>query len=112
MIIWLDAQLSPVIASWVTREFSVSAVAVRDLGLRDAKDQDIFSAARQADAIVMTKDVDFVRLVEKFGAPPQVILLACGNTSNARLKEILKRSFQRTTEWLRKGEPVVEITSR
>ena len=60
----------------------------------------------------MTKDADFVRLVEKFGAPPQVILLACGNTSNAQLKEILKRSFQRTMEWLRKGEPVVEITSR
>jgi predicted nuclease of predicted toxin-antitoxin system len=60
MIIWLEAQLSPAVASWITREFSVSAVAVRDLGLRDAKDQDIFSAARQTNAIVMTKDTDFV----------------------------------------------------
>jgi predicted nuclease of predicted toxin-antitoxin system len=36
---WLDAQLSPAMASWITREFSVSAIAVRDLGLRNAKDR-------------------------------------------------------------------------
>lgn len=112
MIIWLDAHLSPAIASWMSLEFSVSAVAVRDLGLRDAKDQEIFAAAKQANAIVMTKDIDFVRLVEKSGIPPQVILLTCGNTSNAQLKQILKRSFDRTIEWLRKGEPIVEITAR
>jgi predicted nuclease of predicted toxin-antitoxin system len=112
MIIWLDAQLSPAMASWISREFSVSSVAVRDLGLRDAKDSEIFSAARKANAIVMTKDVDFEHLVENSGPPPQVILLACGNTSNAQLKQILKRSFDRTMEWLQKGEPVVEIAGR
>jgi predicted nuclease of predicted toxin-antitoxin system len=112
MIIWLDAQLSPAMASWISHEFSVSAIAVRDLGLRDAKDSEIFSAARQANAIVMTKDVDFVHLVENSGPPPQVILLACGNTSNAQLKQILKRSLDRTMEWLQKGEPVVEIAGR
>jgi predicted nuclease of predicted toxin-antitoxin system len=112
MILWLDAQLSPAMASWISREFSVSATAVRDLGLRGARDQEIFSAARQANAVVMTKDADFVRLVEKSGAPPRVILLACGNTSNARLKEILKRSWARTMEWLEKSEPVVEIADR
>jgi predicted nuclease of predicted toxin-antitoxin system len=112
MIIWLDAQLSPFLASWITHEFSVSAIAVRDLGLREARDQEIFFAARQANAIVMTKDVDFVHLVETSGTPPQVILLACGNTSNAQLKLILKRSWERTIEWLQKGEPVVEIAGR
>jgi len=111
-IIWLDAQLSPSMASWISREFPVTAIAVRDLGLRDAKDREIFSAAKQANAVVMTKDADFVRLVEKFGAPPQVILLACGNTSNSQLKQILKRSFGHTMEWLQKGEPVIEIASR
>jgi predicted nuclease of predicted toxin-antitoxin system len=112
MNIWLDAHLSPAIASWMSLEFSVSAIAVRDLGLRDARDQEIYSAAKQANAIVMTKDVDFVHLVDKFGIPPQVILLTCGNTSNTQLKQILKGSFTRTIEWLRKGEPVVEITAR
>jgi predicted nuclease of predicted toxin-antitoxin system len=110
MIIWLDAHVSPAIASWMSLEFSVSAMAVRDLGLRAAKDQEIFLAARQANAIIMTKDVDFVHLVQKSGIPPQIILLTCGNTSNAQLKRLLKRSFARTAEWLRKGEGVVEIT--
>jgi predicted nuclease of predicted toxin-antitoxin system len=104
--------LSPAIASWISNEFFVSAIAVRDLGLRDSKDQEIFYAAREAKAVVMTKDVDFVSLVEKFGTPPQVILLACGNTSNAQLRQILKRSFDRTVKWLETGEPVVEITAR
>ena len=112
MIIWLDAQLSPVMASWISSEFSVQAIAVRDLGLRDAKDHEIFLAARKANAFVMTKDADFVHLVEKLGIPPQVILLACGNTFNAQSKEILKRSFRRTLEWLEKGESVIEITAR
>jgi predicted nuclease of predicted toxin-antitoxin system len=109
MIIWLDAQLPPSMASWITHEFSVSATAVRDLGLRNAKDHEIFFAARQANAVVMTKDVDFVHLVEKFGPPPRVILLACGNTSKSQLRQILKRSFDRTMDWLQKGECVVEI---
>jgi predicted nuclease of predicted toxin-antitoxin system len=112
MIIWLDAQLSPAIASWISLEFSISAIALRDLDLRDAPDREIFAAARQANAVVMTKDIDFVHLVEKFGAPPQVILIACGNTSNAQLKQILKRSFAHTIEWLQKDEPVVEIAMR
>ena len=112
MIIWLDAHLSPAIASWLSLEFSVSAIAVRDVGLRDAKDQEIFTAAKQANAVIMTKDIDFVHLVEKYGIPPQVILLTCGNTSNAQLKQIFRRSFDRTIEWLQKGEPVVEITAR
>jgi len=111
MTIWLDAQLSPAITAWISREFSVPAVAVCDLGLRNARDRQIFSAARKANAVVMTKDADFVRLVEQSGPPPQVILLACGNTSNSQLKQILKRTFVQTMEWIRKGEPVVEITA-
>jgi predicted nuclease of predicted toxin-antitoxin system len=63
------------------------AIAVRDLGFRNAKDQEIFSAARKANAVVMTKDADFVHLVEKSGSPSQAILLACGNTSNSELKQ-------------------------
>ncbi len=112
MIIWLDAQLSPAMASWISHEFSVEAVAVRDLGLRNASDSEIFLAAGQENAVVMTKDADFVRLLENSGPPPQVILLACGNTSNSELKQILKRSLNRAMQWLQKGEPVVEIAGR
>ena len=63
MKLWIDAQLSPVLAKWITENFADTAVvAVRDLGLRDAEDQVIFFSARNADATVMTKDSDFLEL--------------------------------------------------
>jgi predicted nuclease of predicted toxin-antitoxin system len=72
MRIWVDAQMSPAIAAWISSTYAVSAVAIRDLGLRDAEDKEIFEAARQEKAVVMTKDSDFVLLLDKLGPPPQV----------------------------------------
>jgi predicted nuclease of predicted toxin-antitoxin system len=57
--IWPDAQLSPVIAQWLSWTYAVEAVAVRDLRLHDARDRDIFLSAREAKAIILTKDSDF-----------------------------------------------------
>jgi len=111
MTIWLDAQLSPAIATWIRLQYGVSAVALRDLGLRDATDREIFFAARVADAVVMTKDSDFVSLLEKHGPPPKVIWLTCGNTSNARLQEILIGTLEKALELLQAGERLVEISA-
>jgi predicted nuclease of predicted toxin-antitoxin system len=36
MTIWVDAQMSPAIAGWISGDFLVEAVAVRDLGFRAA----------------------------------------------------------------------------
>ena len=59
MRIWVNAHISPAIAIWITKTFSIEAVAVRDLGMRDANDKEIFDAARGAGVVVMTKDSDF-----------------------------------------------------
>lgn len=109
MIVWIDAQLSPALAPWLSEEFGVEARAVRELGLRDAKDHQIFTAARDADAVIMSKDSDFVVLLDRLGPPPRVIWITCGNTSNARLRQILSRSLPKAMELLRQGEKVVEI---
>ena len=58
----------------------------------------------------MTKDSDFVDLVDRLGAPPQIIWLTCGNTSNARLQEILIATLPETIRLLQAGEPLVEIS--
>jgi predicted nuclease of predicted toxin-antitoxin system len=58
MTIWIDAHLSPGIAAWVTRTFGLNALALRDVGLRDAEDLDIFAAAKAQGVILMTKDSD------------------------------------------------------
>lgn len=111
MIIWVDAQLSPAIATWMTATFEITTLALRDIGLRDAEDLEIFEAAKAQGAIVITKDSDFVDLANRLGAPPQIIWLTCGNTSNARLREILSATLPDALDLLRSGEAVVEISS-
>ena len=81
MNLWLDAQLPPAIAPWIAAAFGVTVQPLRDIGLRDAKDIDIFHAARLTSAVVMTKDADFTELVERLGTPPQVLWIRCGNTT-------------------------------
>lgn len=90
-------------------KFNLDVHAMRDLGLRDARDQDIFRAAREARAVVVTKDIDFVLLLERLGPPPQVIWVRCGNTSNARLKRLLDGALPNAMTLLQKGEALVEI---
>jgi predicted nuclease of predicted toxin-antitoxin system len=110
MTLWVDAQMSPAVAAWISSNFAVEAIAIRDLGLRNAEDDEIFQAARRENAIVVTKDSDFVLLLERLGAPPQVIWVTCGNTSNARLKEILIGTLPKALELLKSGEALVEIS--
>jgi predicted nuclease of predicted toxin-antitoxin system len=109
MTIWVDAHLSPGIAKWIRESFPVDAIPLRDLNLRDADDADIFRAARDADAVVMTKDSDFQDLVQRLGTPPRVIWITCGNTSNARLRVILSKTLPDAIALLESGERVVEI---
>lgn len=112
MIVWIDAQLSPALAPWIRETLGFEAHAVRDLGLRDAKDVEIFLAAREAQAIVLTKDRDFADLLQRLGPPPLIVWLTCGNTSNRRLREILEGRLIQALELLARGETVVEISDR
>ena len=70
------------------------------------------TAARQANAVVMTKDADFVEIVERLGPPPAVIWLTCGNTSNAALRDLLKKTLPRAMDIISRGEKLVEISGR
>lgn len=72
----------------------------------------IFERAREAGAAVVSKDRDFVALLERHGPPPQVIWMTCGNTSNQRLRDVLRRSLPETVKLLEDGEALVEIGDR
>ena len=86
------------------------AFAVRDLGLRDAEDHEIFDAARQAQAVVFTKDRDFVELVQRLGKPPQVLWLRMGNTTNAWLQTVQRGAFPPAQALLEAGAEMTEIS--
>ncbi len=109
MIIWIDAQLFPGLARWMMERFGVEAYSAKHLGYRDATDSTIFEAARDAGAVVMTKDGDFVRLLHDRGPPPQILWIRLGNTSNARMGSALDTSFERAMALLQNGEDLVEI---
>jgi predicted nuclease of predicted toxin-antitoxin system len=107
--VWVDAQIAPLLAGWMREVLGIDAVAVRDLGLRQAEDPVIFERARAAGAILLSKDSDFVDLVTRFGPPPQIVWLTCGNTSNAHLRTLLTMTWPRVAELLAANEPLVEI---
>jgi predicted nuclease of predicted toxin-antitoxin system len=110
VIIWLDAHLPPALAPWITAQFGIPAFSVSYLGLLEADDATIFQAARDAEAVVMTKDADFLEMQMRFGTPPQIILVTLGNTTNKNMREVLQKQMPTILEFLDKGEPIVEIT--
>jgi len=111
MTIWVDAHLSPRIARWISANFPVTTHPLREIGLRDAEDDDIFAAARAAGVTVLTKDSDFVRLLEQHGSPPKILWLTCGNTSDPSLQQILGRHLSTALSLIDGGEDLVEIGS-
>jgi predicted nuclease of predicted toxin-antitoxin system len=110
MKLWIDAQLPPTLATWLNSNFEVEASALRELGLRDAQDTEIFNAARDANAVIMTKDSDFIDLVCRLGTPPQIIWLTCGNVTNRNLQQLLTAILPDALDRLGQGEPIVEIS--
>lgn len=108
-MIWLDAQLPPRLAQWLREDLGYDAQALRELGLKDAEDQQIFDRGRKAKAVILTKDKDFTDLVGRFGPPPAVLWLRCGNTSEPRLKQILSTHLGEALAFIESGDSIVEI---
>jgi predicted nuclease of predicted toxin-antitoxin system len=79
MTIWLDEQISPFLCPWIETEFGVPCLSVTSLDVNRGEDLAIFLAARTADAVIMSKDSDFVELVNRlashhrfFGLPAEI----------------------------------------
>ena len=57
----------------------------------------------------MTKDADCAALVDQLGASPQIVLVTCGNTSNAHLRQVVGTAWPTVREMLERGEALVEV---
>lgn len=108
-MLWLDNQLPPALAPWMRSTLSVECAAVRELNFHRASDFEIFTAARAVHAVVITKDADFVELLDQHGPPPQVVLVTCGNTSNVRLRRLVESAWPIVRSMLERGEPLIEL---
>jgi len=106
---WIDAQLPPLLAEWMSAQFNVEAFSLRTLGLRDASDAVIFQAAQQQGIVIISKDSDFIELVSRYGPPPQLIWVTCGNVTNRQLQIVFNKTFAESLELLEAGQVMVEI---
>ncbi|MFZ2961380.1 MAG: DUF5615 family PIN-like protein [Candidatus Ozemobacteraceae bacterium] len=109
MKFWVDAQLPPSLALWLSETFQVEAVSLRDIGLRDSKDKEIFDSAKLQDIVVISKDSDFLDLITRLGSPPRLLWVTCGNVTNRKLREHFWSSFPKALQMLKDGESIVEI---
>ncbi|GAA4000709.1 hypothetical protein GCM10022408_09770 [Hymenobacter fastidiosus] len=61
--------------------------------------------------MIVTKDSDFLRLLEPLGPPPPILWITRGNTPNERLQQVLLSTLPAALELLRAGEPLVEMSN-
>ena len=109
--IWIDAQLPPSLAIHITRNFPVKAIHLYELSLHTASDTSVFKkAAKSAGVIILTKDEDFVELINRHKSPPKIIWLTIGNCSNARLKEFILKNLNDALKAL-ENDDLVELSN-
>jgi predicted nuclease of predicted toxin-antitoxin system len=104
----IDAQLPPALAGSL-RQAGFDAIAVRDIGLRDAKDGVIWQYALQHDAIVITKDEDFAQRTLFSPDSPVIVWLRLGNATNQQLLSWLMPQWPAVLARLEAGDRLIEV---
>ena len=80
----VDAQLPPSLAA-ALRQAGCDAVAVREIGLREARDGAIWQYALENNSAILTKDEDFAERCMARSHAPVVVWLRIGNATNPEL---------------------------
>lgn len=93
--LWIDANISPIIAKWMADHLTMSVKTAYSLEVLRKDDQEIYALARErGNVILVSKDADFPELVNRLGAPPKVVNIRIGNARSkdlwARLQPALK----------------------
>lgn len=103
----IDQQLPPLLAEWLRQE-GFEASHVRELGLSTASDAAIWKAAIRMDAVVVTKDEDFIRFHHGSGEA-RVVWVRMGNCSNLDLIARVQSLWPAVLERLRLGDRLVQL---
>ena len=107
----VDAQLPPALADSLC-EAGQDAQAVRELGLRDAEDSDIWKYALDHRAAIITKDQDFAERLMSSRSVPVVVWLRIGNTSNRTLIAWLLPLWPDILARIESGDKLVEVRDK
>ena len=107
----IDAQLPPVLAN-ALREAGHDAQAVRELGLREAEDSDIWDYALSHQAAILTKDQDFAERLMSSRSAPVIVWLRIGNTSNRVLISWLLSLWPEVISRIESGDNLIEVREK
>jgi predicted nuclease of predicted toxin-antitoxin system len=106
----IDAQLPPALARHlVVRGHEAEHLA--DIGMLTASDALIWQRAVDSNAVLITKDEDFVtvRALSKQGGPP-IVWVRLGNTTRRALIARFDAALPSILEAIERGETVVQIS--
>lgn len=104
----VDAQLPPALARLLT-DAGYQAEHVYDIGLGEASDRVIWNYATQKDAIIITKDEDFVTLSNVSSNAPPVVWVRVGNIGKQALLRWMVPMLTRIVSEIESGEKLIEI---
>ena len=101
----VDAQLPPGLCRWLDAR-GHEAEHVIDVGMGTATDAEVAARAEETDAILVSKDEDFLslRLPDRF----VFLWFRCGNATNLALAAWLEARWERIEALLAAGERLVE----
>jgi predicted nuclease of predicted toxin-antitoxin system len=104
----VDQNLPPAPVAWLQAR-GHDAEHVRNIGLREAEDEDIAAQALRTGAILLTKDSDFVDLSWRMSPAPQVVLVRLGNAPNSVLLPWLEERWADLVAALASAPQFVEL---
>jgi len=93
--IWLDTNISPAIAKWMSDFTGYTVKSSYSLSFQKTDDLTIYNKAKSKGlVIIISKDSDFSEIINRLGSPPKLINLKIGNCSNKVLWNTLKPSIK------------------
>jgi predicted nuclease of predicted toxin-antitoxin system len=104
----VDAQLPPDLARWISGQ-GHKAAHVFEVGLEGADDRSIWDHAQKNNAIIVSKDEDFVDCWLLSEKPAPLIWIRKGNCSTRALLAWLETLWPDALKRLEQGERLVEL---
>lgn len=104
----VDAQLPPALARWIATK-GHHAVHIFDVGFHTADDPIIWERARNEQAVIISKDEDFVDHWLLSQQPVPLIWVRKGNCSNRALLGWLEPLWPAAVKRLEQGEKLIEL---
>ena len=76
------------------------SVHVRDVGLRNGSDAEIWECAKENGFVIASEDTDFRERSFVQDSPPKVIWLDVGNAGTREIERLLRREQQRAEQFV------------